>query len=134
MPVRIVVGEPPVPACAHGGRGPPARRHQGIGPSLPTKVPVGPSGPPVAIRTMIPPPSGRVFPVTPAARSCSTVGKPSRGPTKSVAVGPGDAELTRQRGKALAYWIVSMLSAAFDMGYASIDHRAAGPAFSVREP
>ena len=35
---------------------------------------------------------------------------------KSVEVGPGSAALIRQRGYALAHWIVSMLSTALDAG------------------
>ena len=47
-----------------------------------------------------------------ASRSTESMGRP----VNSVSVKPGVTELTRQRGKARAYWMVSMFSAAFDIG------------------
>lgn len=53
---------------------------------------------------------------------------------KSVAVIQGDAMLTRHRGNARAYWMVSLLSAAFDIGQASIVQRESGTVFRVSDP
>lgn len=71
-------------------------------PGQPARVanrpPVGPSGATRASSTMIRAPS-------------STVWVP-RWPLKSVAVQPGSTALTRKPGSALAYWTISMVSAA----------------------
>ena len=55
----------------------------------------------------------RVAARTIAAVPCSIVWVP-RNPFRSVAVYPGSTTLTRNRGNALAYCTVSMLTAAFE--------------------
>ncbi len=96
----IGAGAAPSAGSRWSRRAPSGGRHQGAMPLRSEKVAVGPSGPTVASPTMAPVPS-------------STVWVPWWA-FKSVEVGPGSAALIRQRGYALAHWIVSMLSAALD--------------------
>lgn len=107
--VKIAVGPQGIGVWALAGR-----RHQGSGPSFPTNVPVGPSVLTVAIVTRIATASSTVVPPARrnASRSTESVGRP----VNSVSAKPGVTELTRQRGKARAYWTVSMFSAAFGIG------------------